>query len=787
MKNKVIICLLFVFSSLCVIAQNACTLSGKVENNAHTPLGYATVVLKSNAREQKITISDSAGVFRMVDLPEGHYSLQIKYIGYEEYRDSFYLDSDKHLRVLSLKNDTSYNLKDVVVNAASMPRIERLADRFIVHLDKSILNKGKSVYQALNYAPGIIIDHNGVLLNGKSNVMFMLNGKRMNMDERSVSTFLNGLRPEDVKKIEIISNPGAQYDASAANGIIDIYLNKNARNGVQANIKTSTTFAHKPSFSIGPYISWKKDDVTLYGSYYFDDTQDYYKNRERIISKITQDRQEKEIIKETETPASSYRAGVNYQINARNDLGLEFYGVHQTPRTVATSVVNVFSSGASDSSAMMSSNYNDKTDNKTISLNYNYALPDNQRLSVISDYTSINMNSQSDFLIYSPNQNDKNSRSYRDDGYKLFTGQIDYNISFKEKYKISAGSKFYHLHALIDEHLLNLENQSWTPDLKFTYNYKYDEKLLAAFATFAYKNKAIEILSGLRGEVLDQSYDNKKSEKQIKIFPSLSLKHYLEKSASVVLSYSKHVTRGPFRSLMPFYFFESPYTISMGNENLKASYTDTYNATFGYKNFNLIFSFDDIDNMIYQLASYDTQTGITYLRNSNIKHGNIFHTTFDASIKPTKWLSSFNSVVFEYKNFKDASYFLSSKNSNIKLRSGNVFDLSNTLSFEVDILAITKSLAGPVILQRGGVLIDAGISKNFLDNKWIVNLNVSDVFGLLNDLHENAAYNNFHTSGSTYMNSQKVSITLEYNLRKGKKFNQNNNRANNWTEKQRIK
>lgn len=788
MKNKLALSLLIVLSALIVSAQSTYTLSAKLENSSRIPLEYATViVLKKETKEQNVTLSDSSGTFRLSGLTEGHYLLRIKHLGTEEYTDSIYLNADINLGLLTLKSNTSVDLKNVVVRSTQTPPIEQLADRFIVYLNKAILNKSKSVYQALNYAPGIIIDQNGISLNGKRGVSFMLNGKKVNLNERSISTFLRGLRSEDVKKIEIIANPGAQYDASSANGIIDIYLDKNAREGIQVNIKTSATFAYQPSYSIGPYLSWKKNNLTLYGSWYFDYTRDYYKNQENIISSTTQDRQEKAIVKKTETPSHSYRAGMNYHINKKHDLGLETYGVLDNPVTAAHSLVNVFSSALSNSSITMSSDFYDKTNNNTVSLNYDYSISDKQRLSVISDYTHVNMSSQADFAILSLNQNDKYNRSYRDDKYRLLTSQIDYSISFNEKYKISAGGKFYNLNALIDEQLLNLENQSWIPDSKFTYKYQYRENLLAVFSTLEYKNKSVELKGGLRSEWLDQSYDHNNSTKQLKLFPSLSLKRSFEKNTSIAFSYSKHVTRGPFRSLIPFYYFESPYTISMGNENLTSSYTDTYNATLGYKNYSLKFSYDAIDDMIYPVASYDTKTGITYLRNSNIRDGKIFHTTVDASFSPVSWWNSFNSIIFEYKNFNDPRYLLSSENSNIKLRSGNIFKLSQTLSIEANALAMTRSLAGPMISQRSGLLLDAGISKSFLDNKWIVNLNLSDVFGLLNNLRENATYNNFHTSGTTYMNSQKVSITLEYNFQKGKKYKQNNNRANNWTEKQRIK
>lgn len=786
MKNKILTFVLFVLSSLYGVGQNNYTLSGKIMNSSNDLLMYATITLKKADGAQKVFLSDSSGNFTIKSLQEGSYWLGAKYLGYEEFKDSLYLKSNKNYGVIRLKVDTT-NLKDLVVTASSMTPIERLSDRFIVRLDKSILNKGKSVYQALNYAPGIIIDQNAIMLNGKKGVKFMLNGKRMNMDEKAVVTLLNGLRAEDVEKIEIIANPGAEYDASSASGIIDIHLNKNAREGLQFNLKSSATFAYQPSFSVGPSLSWKKDKLTLFGSYYFDFLQDYYKREETIISEITQDKQEKKVAKNTRSTAHSYRTGINYEINEKNDIGLEFYGTQEIPKTFTHSFTGIIPLNATDSTVTMQDTHHEKNNNNTLSLNYNYSFARNQTLSLISDFTNIQTDAQSDFLIQSSLAANKQMQSSRYNRYNLFTSQIDYGLHFSEKYKLSVGSRFYNLDALIDESLKYYEAANWMQDPQFTYDYAYAEQLIAAYSSFDYKNKNLMLKLGLRSEWLKQNYNKLKTKNGVDLFPSVSFKYDLTKNTNIALSYGKHINRAPFRSLMPFYYFESPYTISTGNQDIVSSYTNTYNATLGYKDYSLTFSYDDIDNMIYQLSSLDPAIGIIYLKNNNIKDGKRFYTTLDVPLKPTKWWRSFSSITFEYEHYHDTKFLLDNKNSSIQLRSGNIFEMSDDFSFEINVLAMTRALAGPMMYQKGGAMFDAALTKTFAHNKWIANISVNDIFGFLNHLRETANYNNLNTTGITYLNSRKITFTVEYNLNKGKKYNQRSNRSNNWIERERTK
>lgn len=76
-------------------------------------------------------------------------------------------------------------------------------------------------------APSVTIDNNdNISLLGRSGVLVYLDGKRLPLSGQDLSNYLQNLPAEQIDRIEIITNPGAKYEAQGNAGIIDIRLKR---------------------------------------------------------------------------------------------------------------------------------------------------------------------------------------------------------------------------------------------------------------------------------------------------------------------------------------------------------------------------------------------------------------------------------------------------------------------------------------------------------------------------------------------------------------------------------
>jgi len=120
--------------------------------------------------------------------------------------------------------------------------IEQKADRTIFNFaDQPSLNTG-SVLEGMKKLPGLIAsDIAGMMYQGKQLDVFM-DGRPLNISTNELNAFLEGMPANAIEKIEIITQPGAEFPATSGGAILNIITNKNAKNYLSATYTNSTSF-----------------------------------------------------------------------------------------------------------------------------------------------------------------------------------------------------------------------------------------------------------------------------------------------------------------------------------------------------------------------------------------------------------------------------------------------------------------------------------------------------------------------------------------------------------------
>jgi len=210
MKNLISILLgcLLPLTSLYAARQNEGTVTGSIQDASGAPVSFASVYFSgANGKIVAGTASDEEGNYRLTAAP-GEYTMSVALIGYKQVSFPFTLRQGlQTLDPIRLEDD------DILLMGASLsvvvPKTKITGEGLQTSVRGSVLEHAGSASDVLEKTPGMIKGQNGLEVIGKGAPLVYINGRKV-----TDSGELDRLRSEDIQSIEVISNPGAQYDAT---------------------------------------------------------------------------------------------------------------------------------------------------------------------------------------------------------------------------------------------------------------------------------------------------------------------------------------------------------------------------------------------------------------------------------------------------------------------------------------------------------------------------------------------------------------------------------------------
>ncbi len=140
--------------------------------------------------------------------------------------------------------------KDIegVVIVKTKKAVEQKADRTIFDFsEQEHLNTG-SAMEGIKKLPGLIAtDVAGMMYQGKLLDVY-LNGRPLNISSNELTSFLEGMPANSIEKIEVITQPGAEFPASSGGAIMNIVTNKNALKYLSATYSGNYSFTNEDKF-----------------------------------------------------------------------------------------------------------------------------------------------------------------------------------------------------------------------------------------------------------------------------------------------------------------------------------------------------------------------------------------------------------------------------------------------------------------------------------------------------------------------------------------------------------
>ncbi len=205
---------------------------------------YATIVLKKAGKDKDKNgvLSEDNGKFKLAELKMGKYDIYISFLGYNE----------KVLRNIELTGKSpDYNCGKVYMTSSEvlLDQVEVTAKRALFEnkVDKLVFNAeddssiaGGDATDVLRKVPTLSVDLEGnVSLRGSQNVRILINGKPSGMFSSNVADALKMFPADQIKKVEVITSPGAKYDGEGSAGIINIITKKENIEGISGSVNGS--------------------------------------------------------------------------------------------------------------------------------------------------------------------------------------------------------------------------------------------------------------------------------------------------------------------------------------------------------------------------------------------------------------------------------------------------------------------------------------------------------------------------------------------------------------------
>ncbi|MEQ1744569.1 MAG: TonB-dependent receptor [Saprospiraceae bacterium] len=617
MNKSLLLVALFAFSAPLLSAQ--VTVSGKILDEKNQPASFASVALVAVQDSHLVrgALSNEAGAFKIEYVEPGSYRLMTTLLGYEtNYTDVFAVQADSKNVTADIALQPATNLLKEAVVVAKRPLFEQKADRLVMNVADSPVASGGSALEILKKMPGVLVVQERVTLAGNSNLAIWIDGKPSQYTD--MNAVLRDMPGDQIDRVELITQPGAKYDASGGS-IINIVLKRNANLGFtgtaalslggsaydqsDANTDDRTYYRLNPSLA----LNYRKNKWNLFGSYsYFERTSFSVVNVGRFIGAETY-RQGNYTRSFTES--HNYRLGADFFATDKTTIGVLVRGFSRVGDRPSTNVTNVLNADETQQIGSFTTLNNAVSDRNNLFTNANFRhefdRESGHAINVDVDYNRFEISNISYLNIFQniPGSSESRSEQNLRQPIRIAVGQLDYTHPFDSTFKAEVGAKSSF--AEIDNDLKFLRGTTIDPGQSNDFLYK--ENVNAGYLNLSKKAGRFDFNAGLRAEqtvvsgetmdalVLDRNY--------LQWFPSASALYHLNEKIGLQGSYSRRVNRPGFQQQNPFAFFIDSLTYQQGNPALLPEVTNNAQLAVTYDNQPFIrISYSKTDDVIIENA-----------------------------------------------------------------------------------------------------------------------------------------------------------------------------------------
>jgi outer membrane receptor protein involved in Fe transport len=705
----------------------------------------------------KTVISDAHGNFSLESLPVfGRYQLKVSAVGYKTLTQPTGFDIkmpsgggnaaaaaagnaggvaagggmesllnmvDKDLGNIKIEADAA-NLGNVTVSSTRQ-LFEMGVDRKIFNVDKNLTSTGQTATEVMKSIPSLSVDIDG-------NVTMRNATPQLFVDGRPTTLTMDQIPADIIDRVELITNPSAKFDASGGNaGILNIVLKKNRKTGYNGGIRAGVD--SRGAVNGGGDINYRQGKLNFFlnaaanqriskGSSTTDATYLYLNSPLRTY--------------QTSNPISRGlfgfgRGGFDYFMDNRNTLSVTMNYTkgnfknedQQHIDSIKTDATYNLRSTNSEThfknvGSQLSFKHNFAKNGHDWTADVNYNSQNNDNTSFINTNTFLTANNTPKYLPVSQKTLGTGSSTN-------FTVQSDYENPITDDQKFEAGVRG----SIRDvdqqsEQYISTNGSAYVFSPRISSNYKFTDKVYAAYATYSLKAGRWSYQLGLRAESSNYNGTLVKNDSSfvvkypLSLFPSIFTTYKISDKEDLQVNYSRKINRPNFFQLLPFYDYSDPQNISIGNPGLRPEFTNSFEisynnsykrgsnflvSAFGKYNTNLItrYLYKGVNPDVSRIYTYSDSVPINTYINANSSYTYGLEVTNRMTV--AKWWDNtlnfnlFNSTI----NYTDPTgKEADSKNQRTSwfAKMNNTFKLAKTVSLQFS----GEYNAKTVLPQEGG-------------------------------------------------------------------------------------
>lgn len=647
---------------------------------------------------------------------------------------------------------------------------------------------GLTLMEALRKVPMVTIDgEDKIKINGDSNFKIYVNGKEDPMLESNYDKIFKSMPADAVMKVEVITEPGAKYDAEGTGGILNlITLTSQRKDGYSGSASASLSNREYYFSLMGrmKYHNFSADANVTFGSNSFcDQIQDqvYTTINKESDNQYCQQTEQRQRFGYTFTQAALNAA---WEPNESNlfTMGASFMDLNAKVKGIDSQTI-MFSKGgeivwenaqnihgrlknlSSTANASYQHNFGDKSHFLVASWLYSFGKNPIDFISHITDIENYPLT-----LPWTRNYNTNYNREH--------TFQFDYTNPFEgDKHKLETGVKAILRHnSGIGNNGTGTVEESIIPQKGSDVNLTQLQDVYAIYGTYTGTFNKVSTTAGIRFEHtrmemrnnLDRSKDF--TRRLNDVVPNAAVTYLFSPASNLRLSYQMRITRPSLNQMSPYQMDILGSLVQEGNPDLKSERSN--NITLKYTNFsrllggNVYLDYKHINNAIenyYYFTSKDDGEIVTHQTSANIGNRHEFGLGGFCNIYITNQMNvSVNGRVAYVKLFSPSPFY---KNHGWTGNYG--VNWSWTGPWNLNFSAYGGQSFKTIQLQgyySGWYYYGIGISRNFLKEALNVSLTSS------NFLQESIVFKSLTQAGpqTTTINNKsytwKVGISLTWNF-----------------------
>ena len=784
--NKLILLLFFVLS-INLTAQ--ISIDGILQDDKSSPIMHSNVILYSSLDSSivKVESSDVDGKFSFKGIGKGKYYIVSSYLGFNDYQSSEIELNNASVDMGVLQMVASSVELEAVVVKAKRTLIEVKPDRMVFNVEGTINSAGDNALGLLRKAPGVLIDNNNnISVLSRSGVLIYIDGKRLPLSGDDLTSYLNNLPAEQIDRIDIITNPGAKYEAEGNGGIIDIRMKRDKSHGTNGSISGSLSQGQLLTRNISAVGNYRNKTLNTFGTLGYNGGKSF--SRMHFLNNQNNLRTDENQYLENDDNGINYRWGTDFFLGKNHTIGFLITGQKNETKSISdnSSEISSMSSPSTiliiDSVLLADNSSLQNRDGSTYNVNYAFG---NKKSSLNFDIDYGRYRNEGDFI--QPNRYYDATRTvlltevltaYNTPvNIDIYTAKIDYETELAGG-KLGLGSKISKVDTDNTFLFYDIIGGQSVLNKKRSNEFFYDESVYAGYANYQRPiNEKLKFSSGLRVEYTDAignlkvfsgSQKDPVDLEYTNFFPSAGLTYNLASNKTLSLNYGRRINRPDYNFLNPFTFQYSELSFLKGNEKLKPEIVNNFELgyTLNYR-YNFKLSYSKTTDQITRLVQPDDEDPRANLITwENLAEQTIYGVNISAPFGVTKWWNCYINFSGGYLN-NQADYgegaIVDVQAFTYSIFQQNTLTLPGGFTGEISVWVAGPGIWGGVFEYDTRYSIDFGLQKKFFNDLMNVKLSASDI------TYQTGWSGTSNFDGLTgerqgVWDSRKVALSLSYNF-----------------------